>query len=82
MLPPGAPLKMFLASLSAPTLSALITLVSDHWPGVDIERVDGVEKADGQEMKYLIEEDEELEAYLAHTEGRKSAFSVVLRARL
>jgi hypothetical protein len=82
MLPPGAPSKMFLASLSAPTLSALITLVSDHWPGVDIERVDGVEKADGQEMKYLIEEDEELEAYLAHTEGRKSAFSVVLRARL
>jgi hypothetical protein len=80
-LPPGVPTKMFLASLSAPTLSALITLVSDHWQGVDISRVDGVEKVDGREMKYLIEEDEELEAYLAHTEGRKSAFSVVLRAR-
>ena len=75
---------MFLASLSTPTLSALITVISDHWPGVNIERIDGVEKPAamaGQEMKYLIEEDEELEAYLAHTEGRKSAFSVVLRAR-
>lgn len=81
-LPRGAPTKMFLASLSSPTLAALVTLVSDHWPGVDIERVDGVEKTEGREMKYLIEEDEELEAYLAHTEGRKSAFSVVLRARI
>ena len=84
-LPPGAPSKMFLASLSTPTLADLVTLISDHWPGVNIERIDGVEKAStlgGQEMKYLIEEDEELEAYLAHTEGRKSAFSVVLRAKV
>jgi hypothetical protein len=83
-LPAGAPSKMFLASLSTPKLAALITLVEDHWPGVTIERIDGVEKVGkqgGQEMKYLIEEDEELEAYLAHTAGRKSAFSIVLRAK-
>lgn len=80
-LPRGAPSKMFLASLSTPTLAALTALIEDHWPGVNIERIDGVEKATnsgGQEMKYLIEDDEELEAYLAHTAGRKSAFSVVL----
>jgi Clr5 domain len=83
VLPPGAPSKMFLATLRHPRLSSLTNLISDHWPGVSITRIDGVEKSDaamgGQEMKYLIEDDEELEAYLAHTAGRKSAFSVVLR---
>jgi hypothetical protein len=41
--------------------------------------VDGVEKgSDGAEMTYLIEEDEELEAYLDHVKDRKAVFVVHL----
>ena len=42
-------------------------------------RIEGTEKdANGGEISYVIDEDDELDAYLTHVHGRKATFIVLL----
>ena len=69
--------KMTLATLTSRTVQELYRLLERKWPNAKVSRVDGVEKGpDGQEIAYLIEEDEELDAYLDHV--NKAVFVVQL----
>ncbi len=71
--------KMSLATLTSRTVQELQRLLERKWPNAKVSRVDGVEKGpDGQEIAYLIEEDEELDAYLDHVNDRKAVFVVQL----
>lgn len=71
--------KMWLASLSSRNFSELYSLVSNKWRDASISRIHGVEKGgDGQEISYLIEEDDELDAYLDHVQNKKAVFVVLL----
>jgi len=71
--------KMWLASLSGRSVDELRIILASKWPDAVAVRIDGVEKdASGREISYLIEEDEELDAYLDHVQGRKAVFSVLL----
>lgn len=74
--------KMWLASLTSRAVSELYSTVTNKWPDSSITRVHGIEKgSDGQEISYLIEEDEELDAYLDHVQDRKAVFIVLLNPR-
>lgn len=72
--------KMSLATLSSRTVAELHRVLQRRWPNASAVRVDGVEKGPGGagEISYLIEEDEELDAYLDHVKGRKATFVVQL----
>ena len=71
--------KMSLATLTSRTVQELHRVLERRWPNAKAIRVDGVEKGpDGQEVSYLIEEDEELDAYLDHVKGRKATFVIQL----
>ena len=71
--------KMWLASLTSSSVQELHRLLERKWPNAAAIRIDGIEKdANGEEVKFLIEEDEELDAYLEHTQGRKASFVVEL----
>jgi hypothetical protein len=71
--------KMWLGSLSGRSLPELRSVIVGRYPGAKPLRIDGVEKDNnGNEISYLIEEDEELDAYLDHVQGRKATFVVLL----
>lgn len=71
--------KVWLGTLSSPSVADLRTLLASKWPNASIARVDGIEKAaGGQEISYLIEEDDELEAYLTHVQDRKATFLALM----
>lgn len=72
--------KLWLGSLANHTVQELRALLVERYPHSKAERIDGVEKdATGNEMTYRIDEDEELEAYLEHVQGRKATFVVLLK---
>jgi hypothetical protein len=72
--------KMWLGSLSGRSVQELHALLASKYPNAKPARIDGSEKdAAGHEISYLIEEDEELDAYLDHVEGRKATFVVLLK---
>ena len=67
--------KVCLGTLSTRSVAELRALLASTWPNASIVRVDGIEKAPGgQEISYLIEEDDELDAYLTHVQERKATF--------
>jgi Clr5 domain len=67
--------KVWLGTLSTRTVAELRELLASKWPNASIVRVDGIKKgAGGQEISYLIEEDDELDAYLSHVQDRKATF--------
>ena len=71
--------KMWLGSLHSRTVFELRQLLQSKWPDAAIVRVDGVDKdLNGQDIPYLIEEDEELDAYLTHVQDRKATIVVML----
>jgi len=71
--------KVWLGTLATRTVAELRTLLASKWPNVRIERVDGIEKGvGGQEISYLIEEDDELDAYLCHVQDRKATFVALM----
>lgn len=71
--------KMWLGSLHSRTVFELRQLLLSKWPDAAIVRIDGVDKDNnGQDIPYLIEEDEELDAYLTHVQDRKATIVVML----
>ena len=71
--------KLSLASLSTRSVRELRQVIERKWPNAGVIRIDGVDKnPDGVEIPYLIEEDDELDAYLAHVQQRKATFVVQL----
>ena len=71
--------KMWLGSLGNPGVQELRNLLARKWPNAIFARIDGVEKdTNGQEVSYLVEEDEDLDAYLDHVKNRKAVFVVLL----
>ncbi|KIX07225.1 uncharacterized protein Z518_01878 [Rhinocladiella mackenziei CBS 650.93] len=72
--------KMWLGSLSGRTVQELHAMLAIKYPTAKAARIDGIEKdATGNEISYLVEEDEELDAYLDHVQGRKATFVVLLK---
>ncbi|ETN46006.1 uncharacterized protein HMPREF1541_00189 [Cyphellophora europaea CBS 101466] len=71
--------KVWLQTLTSRSVEELRRLLERKWPNAVVSRIDGVERgADGQEISYLIEEDDELDAYLDHVNGRKATVVVQL----
>jgi hypothetical protein len=71
--------KVWLGTLSTRSVAELRALLASKWPNASVARVDGVEKgAGGQEISYLIEEDDELDAYLTHVQDRKATFVALM----
>ena len=71
--------KMWLGSLHSRTVFELRQLLQAKWPDAAIVRIDGVDKdQNGQDIPYLVEEDEELDAYLTHVQDRKATIVVML----
>ena len=71
--------KMWLGSLHSRTVFEVRQLLQAKWPDAAIVRIDGVDKDQhGQDISYLIEEDEELDAYLTHVQDRKATIVVML----
>ena len=67
--------KVCLGTLSTRSVAELRELLASKWTSASIVRIDGIEKRPGgQEISYLIEEDDELDAYLTHVQGRKATF--------
>ena len=74
--------KMWLGSLSTRAVVELRHLLTSKWPDAAIVRIDGVERgSNGQDISYLIEEDEELDAYLTHVQDRKATFVALIHQR-
>jgi hypothetical protein len=71
--------KLWLGTLASRSVAELRTLLASKWPNASIARVDGIEKGPGgQEISYLIEEDDELDAYLTHVQDRKATFVALM----
>ncbi|KIV81533.1 hypothetical protein PV11_03711 [Exophiala sideris] len=73
--------KMWLGSLSSRSVGELHAMLANKYPNAKPARIDGIEKDTSGEISYLIEEDEELDAYLDHVQGRKATFVVLLLAK-
>ena len=72
--------KLWLGSLAARTVREIHVMLATKYPHAKAERIDGIDKdGNGNEIPYRIDEDEELEAYLDHVEGRKATFIVLLK---
>ncbi|KIW35034.1 uncharacterized protein PV07_01762 [Cladophialophora immunda] len=72
--------KLWLGSLTGRTVRELHAMIAARYPNARAEQIYGVEKdAVGNEIPCLIEEDDELDAYLDHVQGRKAVFLALLR---
>ena len=61
----------------------LQNLVQTKYPDSIVTRVEGVEKDErGGEVLLLIEEDDELDAYLSHMHGKKASFLICLSPKV
>jgi hypothetical protein len=71
--------RLWVSTLSSISVHELRQLPSVKFPGTYALRIDGIMKEpNGQEAPILIESDEDLEAYLAASNGAKPIFSVQL----
>jgi hypothetical protein len=60
-------------------MAELRQLATAKHPNATATRIEGTEKdINGQDINYLLDEDDELDAYLTHVQGRKATFVVVL----
>ncbi|KIY02425.1 uncharacterized protein Z520_02564 [Fonsecaea multimorphosa CBS 102226] len=72
--------KLSLGSLTGRTVQELHAMLAAKYPHAKAEQIKGIDKdAVGNEIPYLIEEDDELEGYLDHVQGRKATFVVLLK---
>ena len=75
---------LWLGALSHRTVAGLHAAALGFVGGQDykVSRIDGVSPSpDGGELSYQIDQDDELQGYLAHSEGRKPTFVVQLAPR-
>lgn len=71
--------KPWVDKLSTRSISELRQLVSTKFPGsavIKVEAFDG--DANGNNMAFVVENDDELYGYLNHTQGRKASFAFCL----
>lgn len=70
---------LWIATLSSPSLQELRHIATEKWPGAICLRVEGLLKdGKGAEVPLGIDQDQELEAYLAHVQGWTPTFKVQL----
>ncbi|KAL9077866.1 MAG: hypothetical protein Q9157_003222 [Trypethelium eluteriae] len=76
----GQPVKqVWLASLTSGSIQELRYLALRDFPHSAIDRIEGlVGDANGTNIPYVLDRDDELGAYLAHTTGGKPVFSVTI----
>ncbi|RMZ77144.1 hypothetical protein DV737_g4484, partial [Chaetothyriales sp. CBS 132003] len=71
--------KLWLASLTTSSMQELRSLLTTKWPDAAFAQIEAVAKdSSGQEMFYVVDSDEELEAYFDHVRGNKAVFVVLL----
>lgn len=71
--------RTWIGKISSTSLAELQNLVRSKFPDSVVTRVEGVEKDErGGEVLLLIEEDDELDAYLSHMHGKKASFLICL----
>ena len=72
--------KLWLGSLAGRSVREVHAMLATKYPHAKAERIDGIDKdGSGNEIPYRIDEDDELEAYLDHVQGRKATFVVLLK---
>ncbi|KZF21971.1 hypothetical protein L228DRAFT_283172 [Xylona heveae TC161] len=77
-MPPSAP-KLWLGTLTSNSVAELRQLATAKHPGTSIVRIEGMVKdGNGNEVSFEIDEDDELDAYLAHVGGGKAIIVVQL----
>lgn len=75
----GPPPKNWMEKLATRSVDELRQIISAKYPYAIISKIEGVDRDDhGSESVFLIDEDHELDAYLAHVHGRKALFSLTL----
>ena len=71
--------KLWLATLTSVSVQELRQLATSKHPDAAIVRIDGIVKEpNNNEVPFEIDEDDELEAYLAHVSEAKATFNVQL----
>lgn len=67
--------KTWVEKLATRSVVELRQLVAARYPDSVITKIEGVDKDEnGNEISFLIDEDDELDAYLTHVQGRKASF--------
>ena len=76
----GSGTKLWLDKLTTRTIAELKQIVATKFKHSTVARIEGIEKAEnGQELPYLMEDDNDVDAYLNHVEGRKATFSFLIQ---
>jgi hypothetical protein len=72
--------KLWLATLTSVSVAELRDLATSRHQGTTVTRIEGTikDQATGGEVRFEIDEQDELEAYLAHVNGGKATFVVQL----
>lgn len=71
--------RTWVEKLANRSVTELRQLVANKFPDSFVTRIEGLDKDEnGHEMSVLIDEDHELDAYLAHVHGRKASFMLSL----
>ncbi|RMZ92163.1 hypothetical protein DV736_g636, partial [Chaetothyriales sp. CBS 134916] len=74
--------KLWLASLTTSSMQELRNLLTTKWPDATFAQIEAVAKdPSGQEMFYVVDSDEELEAYFDHVSGNKAVLVVLLNKK-
>lgn len=75
----GPPPKNWMEKLATRSVDELRQIISAKYPYAIISKIEGIDRDDhGNESVFLIDEDHELDAYLAHVHGRKALFCLTL----
>ncbi|KAF3384332.1 hypothetical protein F1880_001997 [Penicillium rolfsii] len=68
----GAPAKPWMDKLTTRSIEEVRQIITGRYPYSILSKIEGVDKDEhGNEMLFPLDEDHELEAYLAHIHGRK-----------
>jgi hypothetical protein len=71
--------RMWVEKLVSSSVMELRNLMQLKHPESVVTRIEGIEKDDrGDEISFVIEEDDELDAYLTHMHGKKASFVIRL----
>lgn len=75
----GIPAKNWVEKLATRSIEELRHLIALRYPLSSIGKIEGIDKDEhGNEMIFSIDQDHDLEAYLAHVQGRKALLVLTL----